>query len=46
MSCKKKAPTIVKDGEVQWNDDDFNLDSETGREVFTGRATAGFPPAD
>jgi len=24
---KKKTPTIVQDGEVRWNDDDFNLDS-------------------
>jgi len=24
---KKKTPTVVEDGEVQWNDDDFNLDS-------------------
>ena len=24
---RKKPPTIVKDDEVRWNDDDFNLDS-------------------
>ena len=24
---RKKPPTITTDGEVQWNDDDFNLDS-------------------
>lgn len=24
---KKKTPTVVQDGKVQWNDDDFNLDS-------------------
>ena len=24
---KKKTPTIVQDGEVRWNDDDFNLAS-------------------
>ena len=23
----KKPPTILKDGSVHWNDDDFNLDS-------------------
>jgi ElaB/YqjD/DUF883 family membrane-anchored ribosome-binding protein len=24
---KNKPPTVVQDGEFQWNDDDFNLDS-------------------
>jgi len=24
---KKKTATSIRDGEVQWNDDDFNLDS-------------------
>ena len=24
---KKKSPTVVQDSEVQWNDDDFFLDS-------------------
>lgn len=24
---KKKSPTSIQDGEVRWNDDDFNLDS-------------------
>jgi len=27
MSRKKNSPTLIKDGEFQWNDDDFNLDS-------------------
>ena len=27
MIREKKPPTVVKDGEAWWNDDDFNLDS-------------------
>jgi hypothetical protein len=50
MSRKKKAPTIIQDAEVQWNDDDFNLDSfgEESRlpdeEIFQKLREDGFKP--
>ena len=48
MSRKKKPPTVVKDGEVQWNDDDFNLDSHgveaPERDVFEMFSELGMKP--
>ena len=45
---RKKAPTVAKDGGVQWNDDDFNLDScgveAPKNEVFAGLARDGYTP--
>jgi hypothetical protein len=47
---KKKTPTSIQDGEVQWNDDDFNLDSHgveaPEKEVFELFAEMGYKPED
>ena len=50
MSRKKNSPTLIKDGEFQWNDDDFNLDSfgveAPQREVFEMLAKLGRKPEE
>jgi len=46
----KKPPTILKDGSVHWNDDDFNLDSlrveALERQVFEMLAEVGRKPEE
>jgi hypothetical protein len=50
MSRKAKTPTIVRDCEFQWIDDDFNLDSfgvgAPQREVFEMFAELGRKPEE
>lgn len=50
MIREKKPPTVVKDGEAWWNDDDFNLDSlrveALERQVFEMLAEVGRKPEE